>query len=223
MDFADDVSLWADRVMAQMESLQSLTNRDIIADNMISVANQGVDSANRKADEQFVSYTEEDTLAAREFAREYVENRVDALYGSTPTGVGVDSDVRNPWLEAGVDAATALSIAYLLRKTLRGNQQDEQRWRLDFAAAAQAAIVSRAALLTWDNLGKSFANGVIGFVSRFLPVYKTWLETTSRVPRDEHLAVVGETVPFNDRFSHGQFWSQESINCKCGVDIQFGQ
>lgn len=223
LDITDSIEDWTERVMQQMPSITTLLNRDLLADNMMAVGNEGIMSAVRKAEQQSVSYTQDDTDEANRSLFDYVENRADALLGRTPVNAEIESDVRNPWLDSGIDIATAVAIAYLLRRTLRGNHNDERAWYLEYVSKATAAVSTRAAMLTWDSLGKSFANGVIGFVSRFLPVYKTWLETTSRVPRDEHLAIVGETVPFNEKFSHGQFWSQESVNCKCGVDVSFGR
>ena len=206
-----------------MPSFSSIFNRDLLADNMVVVAGDGLGAITASAQSQGVSYEDEDIAEAERYAFDYIENRLDAIAGKTPAGADVEDDVRNPWLDAGIDAATALAIAYFMRRTLRGREESEEEWGDVYYSGIAGAVVGRATMLAWDLLGKSFANGIIGFVSRFLPVSKTWLETTSKHPRDDHLAVVGETVPYDSLFSHGQFWSQESHNCKCGIDIRFGR
>lgn len=217
----DDVEAWHERVLARMPKVSF--DRDLMGNSMLLVAAEGLNSVLVSADQQGVAYEDADLEEARRYAFDYIEDRLDAIEGNTPPRETVENDVRNPWLEAGIDIATAMAIAHLLRRTLRSNQTDEQEWSEVYYASIAGAVIGRATLIAWDLLGKSFANGIIGFVSRFLPVQKTWLETTSKKPRDEHLAIVGETVPYNETFSHGQFWSQESYNCKCGIAITFGR
>jgi hypothetical protein len=52
-------------------------------------------------------------------------------------------------------------------------------------------------------------------------VSKTWLRTTSKNPRDIHLAQVGITVPFNATFPDGSYWSNELPYCKCGIQVNY--
>lgn len=219
----DDIEKWTDRVLVYMPTTKSLLNRDLLADNMILVGEEGLQSIIAEADAQGQSYNSGDISSAREYARLYTEDRIDALLGDTPNGSEITSDIRNPWLENGVDVATALAIAYMLRKSLRGNEGNDSGWSEAYLVGIGIMISARAAMLAFDGLARTFGNAIIGFISRFGLVWKTWLETTSKVPRDDHLAVVGETVRYDDSFSHGQFWSQESYNCKCGIQVTFGR
>ena len=219
----DDIEKWVDRVVLFMPSLSSLINRDVLSENMRLVGEEGLNSILVEAESQGQSYTNADVESAREYARQFTESRIDAMFGETPDDVDIEDDIRNPWLETGVDAGTALSIAYLLRKTLRNNEQNEGEWSEAYIVGIAVLVLMRAGLLAFDSLARTFGNAIIGFISRFNLVWKTWLETTSRKPRDEHLAIVGETVRYDDTFSHGQFWSQESYNCKCGIQVTFGR
>ena len=44
---------------------------------------------------------------------------------------------------------------------------------------------------------------------------KIWIETTSDAPREIHLAIVGEVVGINERFSSGDEWAGELYRCQC--------
>jgi hypothetical protein len=48
---------------------------------------------------------------------------------------------------------------------------------------------------------------------------KQWGESSSIIPRKEHVSMYGEVVPLSSAFSNGDFWTNLEINCHCYTKI----
>lgn len=105
---------------------------------------------------------------------------------------------------------------------------DEEAMGATVQGVYEKAEESRA-----DTSGRSFATAVMGFaileaVNQRAPergVVKTWIVTSGN-PRPSHIAMDGETVPYDELFSNGAKFPgdqvltpDESCNCQCQVEI----
>lgn len=115
-----------------------------------------------------------------------------------------------------------------LKAALDGDFEDS-----DAMGATVEGVFEKAENDRADTSGRSFATALAGFavleVVRQLAsdrqVMKTWIVTSSN-PRAEHIAMNGETVPYDDEFSNGAAFPgdqmltpEESCNCQCQVEI----
>ena len=86
-------------------------------------------------------------------------------------------------------------------------------------------IDERSELVGDDNASSLIAVGQLLTASFLGAKTKTWIRTTSAEPRMSHLQTAGTTIGFYQYFTHSdgtvQFWSQESINCKCSIKVNF--
>ena len=157
--------------------------------------------------------------------RKYAQDRMNSLLGVNPPNAQFTNRIDSPFLLNSLDDATLISIMILLQRAIdqlaadgiTQKKQVEER----FNTFIDGEVERRAALIADDNASTLYGAAVFLVATVFNPLTKTWLRTRSADPRDEHLAQVGVTVPFNSLFPSGEFWSQELINCKCGIRLGF--
>ncbi len=87
--------------------------------------------------------------------------------------------------------------------------------QLDELAEDRAGVVASGGVrLIYRSAG--IAAGIVTAAQ-----YKEWLLTTSKEPRDVHLAQVGYVARFMENFPDGSFWSNELYGCKCGIKLLY--
>lgn len=115
-----------------------------------------------------------------------------------------------------------------LQKALDDDFDDE-----DAMGATVSGVFEKAEEQRAETSGRSFATALAGFAiteavrqrGQGRQAMKTWVVTSSN-PRAEHMALDGETVPYDDLFSNGAAFPgdqvltpEESCNCQCQVEI----
>lgn len=79
----------------------------------------------------------------------------------------------------------------------------------------------RAKKITTTELALLFAVGGFWVAKLLKGKKKEWLRTVSKQEREIHLEIVGQVVGFDENFTTGNYWSQEEINCKCGIKVLY--
>ena len=172
------------------------------------------------------SLTSQEGVQVKTSGQGYASDRLNSLLGVNPPGVSFSNRIDNPFLEDGLDVATVFIISQTVSRIVRQLESEgarvtakaiETRYRAEIEQLAK----ERGKLVASDNTGTLVNAGIYFAVDITQPRTKTWLRTRSANPRDIHLSQVGETVPYNSRFSSGEFWAGELINCKCGVLVGY--
>lgn len=124
------------------------------------------------------------------------------------------------FIENGVDVATANALGELVaREYIDSGSTSAATTRAaaqldELAESRSSTIAAGAVQLIYRSAG--IAAGIVT-----LARYKEWLLTTSKDPRDVHLAQVGYKAAFLDQFPDGSFWSNELYRCKCGIRLLY--
>lgn len=151
----------------------------------------------------------------------YLAARLLSLLGQNPADAAITGRIDSPYLENGLSVTSYAIMARLLQAALINNQEDEAAIIAAYMQNAAEAVPARAQLITGDNAAVLFGAATYFTVRRFRPTTKTWLLSRAKEKRPEHLATVGETVPFESIFSNGNYWSQEEVNCQCGIKVGY--
>jgi len=137
----------------------------------------------------------------------------------------IDEDVMNqrmrPWLEKHSEVQAAYINAAMrdqLEVALRDPEpRDAVKALFEQALTAWTARQAMSAVTTAQNFGAMEGAKASGVGQ------KTW-QVNSSNPRDEHLAMNGETVDIRGRFSNGLLWpgdpagsAEQNANCQCSV------
>ena len=137
----------------------------------------------------------------------------------------VDEDVMNRRMQPWLDRHSEVMSAYIngatrdrLEEALRDPEPREAvRNIFEQALTAWTARQAVSAVTTAMNFG-AVEGAKAGGLTR-----KTW-QVNSSNPRDEHLAMNGETVDIRGRFSNGLLWpgdpagsAEQNANCQCSV------
>lgn len=204
-----------------MDSAADGTDLDEVLTLLLAVAVMGMNQAQVDADNAgqpgFTAENRSDTLdSVRE---DYIEPRVDQLYIEATGG---DTDIvrviEDPLLPDTVDAESQREVA---RNT--GNammQSDDIDIIEDLVVAGLAASAdNRANMIGEIEALRAHGNGHVKGGRTLGARFKRWNMTESQNPRANHLLTVGEIVPFESRFSNGNFFSQEEFQCKCSISI----
>jgi len=146
----------------------------------------------------------------------YVRSRLSQLFGTDepiPEELKANS-LTNPELPQSLNATTLA----VLTGIIVSNNGDAEKIREDLSKNAE----KRAELIANQEAGRAMAVGMYISALTLGATKKTWLRTISKDPRDVHLKQVDVTVPFTSLFPDGSFWSNELINCKCGIKLEYG-
>lgn len=137
----------------------------------------------------------------------------------------IDEDVMNqrmhPWLEkhsqiqaAYINAATRDQLEVALRDP---EPREAVKGIFEQALTAWTARQAISAVTTAMNFGATEGAKASGLTR------KTW-QVNSSNPRDDHMAMNGETVGIRERFSNGMRWpgdpaggAEQNANCQCSV------
>lgn len=188
---------------------------------MIFFAELGRDFMINQANTQGVDPEESELAAIDSDIEGYVDDRFDQLFISA-TGTDSQPDIFDPQLQNTLDAESVTIMGSIIHGVLTNNPDIDPPQANTLIQSEAASRNQTRAVLIADNEGsRSHGYGSYTTASTLNGQTKTWLVTTSANPRPTHLADVGITIPFNDRFPHGGFWSQEEVNCKCGVQVEF--
>lgn len=145
---------------------------------------------------------------------QYIKGRINALTGHRTDELAL-LDIRTPYYTGnGLDATTEHDIQRIVEIV-----QSEQDF--DYLSEIENIAKRRSELVGDDTLATIFGATAMIVAEELGALTKTWLRTISENPRLNHLAMVGETVGFYQKFSNGSFWSNEEINCKCGIAVGF--
>lgn len=174
-----------------------------------------------------INETTAQRIAAQTEAEAFVTERINSIVGiNNAPQFGLPA-IRQPVLPEPADTATMAAIVAMLSgaisTTLLSGDTRKQTVSNLYAGLFPKRAADRAALITDTNTLTIFNNGQFNAADVFSPRFKVWLRTFSKVPRPSHLEMANtrETVPFNSVFSTGEFWSQEAMGCKCGIEVIF--
>jgi hypothetical protein len=218
----DDLDEIERRIQAQVEPLNESLDYDETLALFILFALLGRDDGFSQAPRPA---TGSENAEINADVRQYAQARLNSLLGVNPDGAQITGRIDSPYLENGLDVATVASILMLVKRAINQAKQDGVIRKGEIAERyrgfVEGEVARRAELITDDNAATMYGAALFLAVSKFGPVAKTWLRTESLVPREIHLNQVGVTVPYNSTFPSGDFWSQELINCKCGILVTF--
>ncbi|MCA9980445.1 MAG: hypothetical protein KDD89_06425 [Anaerolineales bacterium] len=177
---------------------------------------------------------------AKAEAERMIAERISALLNGTviDTDAPPPPDIRNPNLPAseyvgrdgepitGLNGGGVTIIAIMLLSAIgavkaSGEPMTYTAVEREFKMLARERAKTRAEVIADTEMSRASSVGEVSAASVKTPISKTWLLTTSKTPRAIHLAQVGQTVPYNDTFPDGSFWSNELPNCKCGIEVRY--
>ena len=190
-------------------------------------------SQGRSVDES--EATREELQQARQETIENLTQRLNViLYGRTAnTDAPPPPHIANPNLPNGGGINSAYWIALYIRMAISRLEamgedlteaailREYERVREDKGQSGETRNEERASLISWE-MARASAVGLYFMAKARGAKTKTWLETESKDPRIIHLEQVGVTVPFDGLFPDGSFWSNQLINCKCGIRLGYG-
>lgn len=87
------------------------------------------------------------------------------------------------------------------------------------AQIGTALITSRATLIANQEATVAHSYGQYDAASLLGAVWKQRTRTTATNEDTAHLAIVGQRVLFSQRYSNGEFWTQERVGCQCGTRV----
>jgi hypothetical protein len=167
--------------------------------------------------------------------RQQLAARLAALFGGDiPTEAPPPPYIGNPNLPpsdngTGLNGGSVTIIAMTLLAAIRqiianGDRLTYTAVEDEYQRQAKERAQTRSETITVTEMARAAGLGVfvIAMIWKLAgkTVTKTWLRTRSKTPRMIHLAQVGITVPYNDTFPDGSFWSNELPNCKCGIEVK---
>ena len=91
-----------------------------------------------------------------------------------------------------------------------------------YLESVPGAVQPRAGLIATVEGSRAYNDGFAQSAKKLGATQKRWEHTTSLDPREIHLAIVGEVVGINQRFSSGDNWAGELFGCKCAITLLFG-
>lgn len=91
--------------------------------------------------------------------------------------------------------------------------QIERAYLASIDVSGRATLITEVEGIRGYNIGFSKTGEKLGALK------KRWERTVSRNPREKHLAIVGEVVGIDKRFSTGDNWAGELYNCRCGITL----
>lgn len=142
---------------------------------------------------------------------DYATERVKFLLSGGAESSGTSPD--DPALENSIDVETF---------SLMDGACPEGTDPADCARVIDGRISSRVAFVGEFEMARAYSAGQILTGRKIGARRKKWLATLhSESPREIHVATVGETVPFDELFSNGEFWSQSLPRCACGIEVVF--
>ena len=182
--------------------------------------NEGKEQANRQltAVEQFGVNRE---------INDYLTQRLSSLLGENPDNAVFNGRIDSPFLQQSLDDTTYLAIASMLQRAYRLAQQERDVPTMKmvdeiYQSEINREVDRRSQLVAESEAAVAFSSALYFTVLATQPATKEWLRTRSLDPRQEHLDQVGVVVAFDAAFPTGEFWSQELINCKCGIRVGYG-
>jgi hypothetical protein len=160
--------------------------------------------------------TREERTEIDRYVQDYVQSRIGQLSNienKVPPEL-FENSLTNPELPQSLNTTSMAAITGIIVANL---PDGKEKVREALASSAK----KRAELIATQEAGKAMSVGMFKAGQKLQAESKTWLRTISQNPRDIHLAQVGVTVPYNGTFPDGSFWSNELINCKCGIKINY--
>lgn len=194
---------------------------------LIWAASRGIADAKTKN-------TGEEEERAKRDAIENITQRLNViLYGREAyTDAPPPPHIENPNLPNGGGINSAFWVALYLYMAIQALKSEDkeltepaiieeyERVRASTGESGETRNEERASLIGWE-MARAVAVGLYFMALARGATTKTWLETKSANPRQAHLDQVGVTIPFNAYFPDGSFWSNEIINCKCGIRLGY--
>jgi len=118
-----------------------------------------------------------------------------------------------------VKTLTATDLKRLEKQIQRHFGLNERTFRQRFAqdypcSPGRVSTIFRTEKFRAINGGADLEAREVGAVT------KTWQHSQGPNPRKDHLAMTGETVGIDERFSNGEMYPQ-MVNCRCRVDYSF--
>ncbi len=140
--------------------------------------------------------------------------------------VEYDPDLMLPWLEENARIA-AVSINGTTRDAVKGALGEAEalaavRHVFELAREVRAPEIAASKTTTAANFGAQDAAKQGGLKT------KTWRHNASNDPRSQHVAMAGQTVAIDRRFSNGALWPGDPIlgaeqNAHCRCSVSFGR
>lgn len=90
---------------------------------------------------------------------------------------------------------------------------------IEAAYLASIDVSGRSAHITDTEGVRAYNIGFSQTGEKMDALYKRWGRTTSRNPREKHLAIVGEVVGIDEVFSTGDKWAGQVYGCKCSIEL----
>ena len=218
----NDVDAIADLIDANdmMDSAADTTDTDLLLVLLLALAVMGINQAGEDAaadDEE--GYTGDQRDAAIDDSSTFLTQRIGQLYEEASGNASGDIDDFR--LDDTLDVESRATMGRLTSDAMRRN--DDEGVPGAVAILIPAAAATRGAMIGTVEGGRAHGYGHLTGGRILGALFKTWLLTFSENPRVEHLDTVGETVGINERFSNGDSWSQERIQCKCGIALRWQQ
>jgi hypothetical protein len=189
---------------------------------MLFIAKLGISEAERQTGRKLSDLERKQVL---DQVDEYVKARTENLLKGKPQQTSeAKFKILDPYFDGSLDETTSKVLSTTIAGIIKANDNldsTELEGLIEAELALKVNIRSKA--IQEDNLSRSFSVGQILATSMFKPVTKTWLRTTAGHPDNIHLAQVGETIPYEETFADGSFWSQERHGCQCGILVEFKQ
>lgn len=210
-------------VEAMTDPLNEHINRQAVLDALIAVAKFGrleADDQARAAGQQRLTARDRAEID-REVEADINERLDELLLTATGGPEGDVAPIREQGLDSTLDPESYVVIASLIIQNMRAYTQItdiEAGYNRSYKDYAD----TRGTFIAENEGGRFYSNSFSQAALFLLPISKRWNMTTSAVPRDIHLATVGEVVGLDQRFSSGDSWSQERYNCKCSITLLWG-
>lgn len=211
----------AEIVARHTESAADTTDKDALALLLLALAALGRTQAEEDALEQVdrdLTPAERSELDDEDFAT--AEDRVNELYVEASGESNDTQPLDDPSAAQTLDVESFSVIAFMIAAAMGDPEDDNEvaglvRSELPDAAAGRAESIAGIEAERFYALGLMRGAGMLGAAT------KTWLPSRARAPRDLHIRQYGQTVPFNEAFPSGEFWSQELWGCQCGVQVNY--
>lgn len=195
-----------------MDPASDHTDLDELLTLILALAVMGINQGDADADAEGVDgLTQEQRDVVLNDSSAFLGDRVDELYvAASGDSTG---DIDDPRLDQTLDDTSRKEVA---GAAIRNDTPDVAIAALADSAASRGALIREVEGLRAHGYGHNRTGRELG------AQFKQWLRTTSANPREEHLATVGEIVPFDSAFSNGDTWSGERVRCQCGIRILWG-